>query len=119
MMVSLMLHTESRLKDAEMLAISRALSDPVRLQMLRLLAQRRPACCEPASLPPGCPPEGICVCEFVEQLDIIQSRASYHLKVLREAKLVQEQVCGRWNFYRLNRITLQRYLAALQQELLS
>jgi ArsR family transcriptional regulator len=43
-----------------------------------------------------------CVCELQDALDAAQSRLSFHLRVLREAGLVQDRKEGRWSYYALN-----------------
>jgi ArsR family transcriptional regulator len=40
-----------------------------------------------------------CVCELQDNLDAAQSRLSFHLKVLRDAGLVQDRKEGRWSYY--------------------
>jgi ArsR family transcriptional regulator len=40
-----------------------------------------------------------CVCELQDQLDIAQSRLSFHLKVLKDAGLVHDRKEGRWAYY--------------------
>lgn len=42
-----------------------------------------------------------CVCDLQSDLDIAQSRLSFHLKVLRDAGLVVDRRDGRWAFYSL------------------
>ena len=65
-----------------------ALSDPVRLQILSMLAAA---------------PEGeICVCNFVEPLGKTQGTISHHLKILAEAGLVQGERRGKWVWYSLD-----------------
>ncbi len=61
-----------------------ALSDETRLSVLELLrfGER-------------------CVCDLQTDLDIGQSRLSFHLKVLRDAGLVNDRRDGRWAFYTL------------------
>ena len=39
------------------------------------------------------------VCELQDQLDVAQSRLSFHLKVLRDAGLVRDRKEGRWSYY--------------------
>ena len=87
-----------------LVALGGALSDPIRVRMLGMMAGGR-GCC---SLPDcGVPAEdqdaGICVCEFEAYFGMGQSKVSYHMKKLREAGLVQEERRGRWSFYSLNR----------------
>ena len=64
--------------------LSRALSDETRLAVLELLrfGER-------------------CVCDLQSDLDVAQSRLSFHLRVLRDAGLVVDRRDGRWSFYAL------------------
>jgi ArsR family transcriptional regulator len=43
----------------------------------------------------------LCVCDLQSQLDAAQSRLSFHLKVLRDAELVEDRKEGRWSYYRI------------------
>ena len=52
----------------------KALGEPTRLKILRLLAEQE-----------------LCVCELEEILDMSQPRVSQHLKVLKQAGLVKER----------------------------
>jgi ArsR family transcriptional regulator len=76
------------LKGKELNALAgqfKALSDPTRLSIVNSLANR----------------EECCVCEF-EHLGLSQPTISHHLKVLREAGLVEvARKRGTWTFYRL------------------
>ncbi len=92
-----------------------ALSDPIRVRMLGMMAAGR-GCCE---LPEcGVPAEdqdaGICVCEFERTFDMGQSKISYHLRKLKEAGLVHEERRGRWSFYSLDRETAARLFAEVE-----
>ena len=103
--------TESARTEADDQAVGRltglakALSDPTRLRMLRMMAAGRP-CCAGATCAPTVPADeatkGICVCEFQYAFGLGQSRISYHLKVLKETGLVDEETRGKWTFYSLN-----------------
>ena len=44
-----------------------------------------------------------CVCELQDTLDAAQSRLSFHLKVLKDAGIVNDRREGRWSYYELNR----------------
>jgi ArsR family transcriptional regulator, arsenate/arsenite/antimonite-responsive transcriptional repressor len=95
--------------------VAKALSDPIRLGMLDVMTQGR-GCCgviDPVArgVPGAGDPEGICVCEFQEQFGLAQSKASYHLRVLRDAGLVTEETRGKWSFYAVDR---ERLGAALR-----
>ncbi len=99
-------------------AIGKALSDPIRVRMLQLLARGR-SCCDLGTLVPlaGDAPDGLCICEFEAEFGMIQSRVSYHMRILREAGLVTEEARGRWMFYLLHRDALWEVLSLLQSEL--
>lgn len=43
-----------------------------------------------------------CVCELTEALGAAQSRLSFHLRVLKDAKLVTDRREGRWAYYALD-----------------
>lgn len=89
-------------------AFGRAMSDPIRIRMLGMLAaaaKEGRGCCGLPNL--GVPASeddspGICVCEFTEVYGLGQSKVSYHLGKLREAGLVKEEKRGRWSFYSLD-----------------
>jgi ArsR family transcriptional regulator len=86
--------------DAAELALGfSALSDPVRLRVLSILAAA---------------PEGeVCVCEFVEPLGKSQPTISHHMKILSEAGMVQGDRRGKWVWYSLNRERLAQLRAAI------
>jgi len=101
-----------------LVALGGALSDPIRVKMLGMMAGGR-GCC---SLPDcGVPAEdqdaGICVCEFEAFFGMGQSKVSYHMKKLKEAGLVREERRGRWSFYSLNRETARGLLAGAADHL--
>jgi ArsR family transcriptional regulator len=77
-----------------------ALSDPVRLRMLSMLAAA----------------EGgeVCVCEFVDPLGKSQPTVSHHLKILSEAGLVEGERRGKWVWYSLNRDRLAELRATIE-----
>jgi len=76
-----------------------ALGDEIRLKILQLLARH----------------EALCVCEIQEAFDVGQPTISHHLKLLRDADLVDVERRGRWAYYSLRRDTLK----ALMQELVT
>ena len=55
-----------------------------------------------------------CVCDLQEAVGAAQSRLSFHLRVLREAGLVNDRKQGRWNFYSLRPEVLDDMAAYLQ-----
>ncbi|KKM11622.1 hypothetical protein SY88_08030 [Clostridiales bacterium PH28_bin88] len=90
--------------------VAKALSDPVRVRMLEMLTQ---AADEAGAGKPG----GMCVCHFVKELGMGQSRVSYHMRVLREAGLVAELQVGKWTYYSLQRYALTGFIRDLEDRL--
>ncbi|QIN85410.1 metalloregulator ArsR/SmtB family transcription factor (plasmid) [Rubrobacter tropicus] len=95
---------------ARLVALGRALSDPIRVKMLGMMAEAASSgrgCCGLPDL--GVPtwetdgPSGICVCEFQDVFSMGQSKVSYHVRKLKEAGLILEERRGRWSFYSLDR----------------
>jgi ArsR family transcriptional regulator len=97
-------------------ALGQALSDPIRVRTLGMLAAEATegrGCCDLPDL--GAPvgegdSPGICVCEFEGYYGMGQSKVSYHLGKLKEAGLVHEERRGRWSFYSLDREAAGRLL---------
>lgn len=93
--------------------VALALSDPIRLQILDLLAAgRAQPCCSPEN--PDAP-GALCSCDLISLLDLAPSRVSYHLKELREAGLISEQRRGRWIYMSVDRRTLGAFAQYLQE----
>lgn len=101
--------------------MSKALSDPIRVRMLRLLASGRTS----AGLPPLSQLQvpgpdnidGICVYEFQELFSLGQSKVSYHLRILRESGLATEESRGKWSFYSINRDAMNHLVGLLQDHM--
>ena len=70
--------------DRRILGLLQALADENRLRILEALRGGE-----------------ACVCELQETLDLGQSLLAHHLRVLREAGLVQDRRDGRWIHYSL------------------
>lgn len=76
--------------DRDAATIAKALGHPVRVRILRLLLAH-----------------DACFCgEICDHLPLAQSTVSQHLKVLREAGLVQSTACGRATGYSVDRARL-------------
>src|SRR5215210_8724605 len=67
-----------------MAAVGKALSDPVRVQLVDVLRKHAGK---------------VCVCELVPLFDLSQPTVSHHLKVLREAGIVDSERRGLWAYY--------------------
>ena len=79
----------------------KALADPLRLQIIETLAEGER-----------------CVCDLTNDLDLAQSKLSFHLRVLKDAGLLSQRVSGRWVYYRLQSGAIEElrtWLAAVQQ----
>jgi ArsR family transcriptional regulator len=74
-----------------------ALSDPVRLRLLSLIASA----------------EEICSCDLVEPLERSQPTVSHHTKALAEAGLIVGERRGRWTWWRVVPDRLESLRAAL------
>ncbi|MGH3664340.1 MAG: ArsR/SmtB family transcription factor [Micromonosporaceae bacterium] len=79
--------TEALTEDAatELARGFKALGDPVRLRLLSLIAARGGA--------------EVCVCELTAAFTVSGPTISHHLKVLREARLIDCQRRGTWVYY--------------------
>jgi ArsR family transcriptional regulator len=51
--------------------------------------------------------EELCVCHLAEELGIAQPLVSHHLKVLRDAGLVESEKHRQWTYYRLRTAALE------------
>lgn len=73
--------------EAQRLAdLSKALSHPVRVQIIDILSRSEGA---------------VCVCDFERHFDLTQPTISHHLKKLRDVGLVQAEQRGLWVHYSL------------------
>jgi ArsR family transcriptional regulator len=69
----------------DMAPVLAALGDPVRLRIISMLA--------------AAPNGAACGCDLEEPLGLSQPTVSHHLKILREAGLVEGRREGRWVYY--------------------
>ena len=90
--------TPSRLEDArpqaadyELAGLAKALGHPVRVKIMRLLLERTTCCCG----------------DLVDELPLAQATVSQHLKVLRDAGLIQGTISGPQVRYCANRTRLE------------
>ena len=67
-----------------MASIAKALGDPVRIQLVDVLRKAAGR---------------VCVCELVPLFDLSQPTVSHHLKVLRQAGIVDSERRGLWAYY--------------------
>jgi ArsR family transcriptional regulator, arsenate/arsenite/antimonite-responsive transcriptional repressor len=69
----------------EIAARFKALADPTRVAIINCLSAA----------------DEVCVCNLTDTFDLSQPTISHHLKVLREAGLVESSRRGTWAYYRL------------------
>ena len=71
---------------ADLAKVFKALSDPVRLRLMSMIASRG---------------EGgeVCVCELTPAFDLSQPTISHHLRLLRQAGLIDCERRGTWVYY--------------------
>ena len=83
---------DSRAGDEQLARLAWAVAHPARVRILRILLARQ-----------------ACICgELVDQMTLAQSTVSQHLKVLKEAGLVQGEIDGPKVCYCVNPAALQR-----------
>ena len=73
-----------RRKADRMAEVAKALGDPIRLQLVDVLRKHAGK---------------VCVCELTPLFDVGQPTVSHHLKVLREAGIVDSERRGLWAYY--------------------
>lgn len=80
----------------KLVKIFKALSDPNRIRILKMLEMR-----------------SLCVCEIREVLNLASSTVSKHLSILRDAELILDHKDGKWVNYQLNRSANEMYVSEL------
>ena len=83
-----------RAQAERMAATAKALGDPIRLQLVDVLRKHAGK---------------VCVCELVPLFDVAQSTLSHHLKVLRQAGIVDSERQGLWAYYYVNPQALEEF----------
>lgn len=81
----------------ELAARFKALADPTRIAIVNCLSAA----------------EEVCVCNLTKAFDLSQPTISHHLKILREAGLVDSSRRGTWAYYRLVPETVDALRTAL------
>src|ERR1700722_3521680 len=79
--------------------VFKALGDPVRLRLVSLIGAHQGG--------------EICVCDLTSAFDLTQPTISHHLRVLREAGIIDSERRGTWVYYWLVPAALERMSALL------
>lgn len=85
--------------DKHLVQAMKAIADPTRLKILRLLKQK--GCCSIGKS------EGMCACDIEERIKLSQPTISHHMAILAKAGLVQAQKQGLWMWYQRNEKALK------------
>ena len=83
--MAIAIKSEVVLENAMARKLLKALSDPLRLQIIESLSGGER-----------------CVCDLINEIGLAQSKISFHLKVLKDAGLITDRQTGRWVYYQLN-----------------
>ena len=87
--------------EAEQLASTmKALADPARLRLLSIVAASDGA--------------EACVCDLIEPVGLSQPTVSHHLRILRDAGLVDSERHGTYAYYRLRPSAIEKLHAVFQ-----
>ena len=71
------------------------IAEKKRLQIMNILTQRGE----------------MCVCDLAPMVDMTQSKLSYHLKILLDAKIITRETRGTWSYYKLNQEEINHLLS--------
>ncbi len=64
----------------------RALADPTRWRIVKLVMQ-----------------DALCVCELADILEMPQSSVSSHVQIIRKAGLLESEKCEKWTYFQIQR----------------
>jgi ArsR family transcriptional regulator, arsenate/arsenite/antimonite-responsive transcriptional repressor len=64
---------------------SRALADPTRWRIVRLVME-----------------DALCVCELADILEMPQSSVSSHVQIIRKAGLLESEKCEKWTYFQIH-----------------
>jgi ArsR family transcriptional regulator len=77
----------------EYVNVFKALSDPNRIRIVKMLSERE-----------------LCMCEIREMLNLSNSTVSKHLTILRDANLLLDSKDGKWVNFQLNDKSEQKFI---------
>ena len=76
--------------------VFKALSDPNRIRIMKMLSERE-----------------LCMCEVREMLNLSNSTVSKHLTILRDANLLLDSKDGKWVNFQLNDKSEQKFIRSV------
>lgn len=68
----------------DIVSFCRALGDPTRWRIVRLVMN-----------------DALCVCELADILEMPQSSVSSHVQIIRKAGLLESEKCEKWTYFRI------------------
>ena len=86
------------MKNEDIAKIFKALSDPRRVQIVKILQGGEK-----------------CGCELIEKMEMPQSTLSYHMKVLCRSGIVKSREEGKWTYYRVCQAGSRRAVDIIQK----
>jgi DNA-binding transcriptional ArsR family regulator len=92
----------------EIAEIFKALSDPTRLRIIKMLNDCSPGICNGGAM---------CVNALSHKAGVTQSAVSQHLRVLRQAGIVRGERRGPFIHYSINQEGLEKYRSLLRETL--
>ncbi len=95
--------------DKQLVTTLKAIADPARLKILRLLKEKGQC-----SIGKGV---GMCACDVQDHVKLSQPTISHHMAILRKASLVAAEKHGLWMWYRRNEKSLKELGHAMSSEL--
>ena len=84
--------TKIEMNNEQFARISKALSDPNRLQIIQMITDQER-----------------CACKLLEHFNITQPTLSHHMRILSDCNLIQTRKDGKWSHYSMNMETLEAY----------
>jgi ArsR family transcriptional regulator len=97
------------LPEKQLVLALKAVADPARLKILRLLKQKGQC-----SIGKGV---GMCACDVQDHITLSQPTISHHMAILRKAGLVMAEKHGLWMWYRRNEKSLKELAQSVSADL--
>jgi ArsR family transcriptional regulator, arsenate/arsenite/antimonite-responsive transcriptional repressor len=83
---------KTELSNEQFTLISKALSDPNRLQIIEMITSQER-----------------CACKLLEHFNISQPTLSHHMRILSDCNLIQTRKDGKWSHYSMNIATMEAF----------
>lgn len=84
--------------DEEITLLFKALADENRIQIIRLLKEKE-----------------LCAAELLQELKIVQSTLSHHMKILTESGIISVRRDGKWSRYSINGESAKQMISFLEK----